>query len=111
MRVLAALLVVLSFFATHGAGAAFERTSTLTDQAATNAASPVDLPSITAADCCPDEARATIADDQPCQNGDCLFIVPAVAAAMHVARPGMGRLADETGAGKPGRMVHPPPIS
>lgn len=122
MHTVAAVLVALSFFATHAAGEAFARASTLEYGAEIAKPAAADVgPNVSVieeldgqiaelAECCPDPAYATAADDGPCHGGDCLFILPTDASTMGAARPGIGAPADETGAGRPGRMVHPPPI-
>lgn len=113
MRVLAALLVALSFFATHAAGEALARAtaSTVQDAPAQLGATGPEMAAIEKSDRRAEGQSVAPANEKPCQGGDCLFILPAVAPATHAVRPGIGAVADATGTGRPGRMAHPPPIA
>ncbi|WP_306120748.1 MULTISPECIES: hypothetical protein [unclassified Roseitalea] len=113
MRYLAAIVVFLSFLATHAVGATFGHGDKAGAEVAQRLVTAAYAPMATPGDrlaCCADSQSVTEADPTPCQQADCLFIVPFVErqTARAVLATGSWRMHGS----RPGEtlIVHPPPI-
>ena len=111
MRLLAGIVVFLSFFATHAAGSAFAPTGSSEPVPAQYAN--VMEKTLISGDrlaCCPEPETVSQADPNPCQQTDCLFILPV--ADRTVVRVALATGSWRRGGARPGRtsIIDPPPI-